>query len=169
MILPLKPARGGFLRPVGLGLFIRDYLLGKGPLESPMINPTAGSYQAEIFLQYKMALIRATALDRATRTEEKMAKKERRTIDPTRIEKLADRLIARMPYKAQGCRLHSFVVYFSMLQKLGWVEATGQEEHSAFQDNFPEGQPRKYFRITPKGRKTKVTDWANPHKVLYGK
>lgn len=168
MTLPLKPARGGFLRSVGLGLFIRDYLLGKGPLDSLKINSTTGRYQADVFYQYKMALIRATALDRATRIEEKHAKKEKRAIDPAKIEKLTERIIARFPYKAIGCTFHSFVVYFSMLQKLGWVEATGQEEHSAFQDNFPEGQPRKYFRITLKGRKEKITEWMNPHKALYG-
>lgn len=166
---PLKPKRGGFLRTVGLGLFIRDYLLGEGPQGAPNIDPFVGSYQADIFYQYKMVLIRTTAVERATRIEEKHAKKEKRAIDPARIEQLTERLIARMPYKAQGCRLHSFVVYFSMPQKLGWVEATGREEHSSFQDNYPEGQPRKYFRITTKGKKAKITDWANPHAALYGR
>jgi hypothetical protein len=116
-----------------------------------------------------MALIRTTAVDRATRIEEKRAKKEKRAIDPARIEELTERLIAQMPYKAQGCRSHSFTTYFSMLQKLKWVEPTGQEEKSAFQLNYPEGQPRKYFRITTKGRKAKITDWANPHAALYGR
>lgn len=166
---PLRPKRGGFLRPVGLGLFIRDYLLRKGPLETPKINPVIGSYQADIFYQYKMVLIRTTAVDRATRMEEKRAKKEKRAIDPARIEQLTQRLVARMPYKAQGCRSHSFTTYFSMLQKLKWVEPTGQEEKSAFQLNYPEGQPRKYFRISAKGKKAKTTDWANPHKALYGR
>lgn len=165
---PLRPKRGGFLRPIGLGIFILYYLLGRGPLGAPRIDPAIGSYQADIFYQYKMALIRTTAIDRATRIEEKRAKKEKRTIDPARIEQLTEKLIAQMPYKTIGCTFHSFVVYFSMIQKLGWVEATGQEEHSAFQDNFPEGQPRKYFRITPKGRKAKITEWMNPHKALYG-
>ena len=166
---PLKPKRGGFLRSIGLGLFIRDYLLGKGPLGSPRIDPVIGSYQADIFYQYKMVLIRTTAVDGATRIEEKRAKKEKRAIDPARIEQLTQKLIARMPYKAQGCRSHSFTTYFSMLQKLKWVEPTGHEEKSAFQLNYPEGQPRKYFRITTKGRKAKITDWANPHAVLYGR
>jgi hypothetical protein len=165
----LKPKRGGFLRSVGLGLFIRDYLLGRGPSEAPRIDPAVGSYQADIFYQYKMVLIRTTAVDRATRIEEKHAKKEKRIIDPARIEHLTERLVAQMPYKAQGCRSHSFTTYFSMLQKLKWVELTGQEEKSAFQLNYPEGQPRKYFRITTKGRKAKITDWANPHAALYGR
>jgi hypothetical protein len=166
---PLRPKRGGFLRSIGLGLFIRDYLLGRGPQGMPRIDSVAGTYQADIFYQYKTILIRTTAIDRATRMEEKRAKKEKRAIDPTRIEELAERLAARMPYKANGCRLHSFIVYFSMLQKLVWVEATGREEHSSFQDNYPEGQPRKYFRITNNGRRAKISEWANPHAALYGR
>lgn len=166
---PLKPKRGGFLRAIGLGLFIRDYMLGRGPQGAPKINPAVGSYQADIFFQYKMVLIRTTAVDRATRIEEKLAKKEKRAIDPGRIDQLYDRLISRMSYKANGCRFHSFVVYFSMLQKLGWVEPTGETEKSAFQTNYPDGQPRKYFRITEKGRRAKTSDWSNPHKALYGR
>jgi hypothetical protein len=166
---PLRPKRGGFLRPIGLALFIRDYLLGRGPLGAPRVDPAVGSYQADIFYQYKMALIRATAVDRATRLEEKRAKKEKRAIDPIRIEQLTERLIARMPYKAQGCRSHSFVTYFSTIQKLGWVEATGREEPSAFQEHYPAGQPRKYFRLTQAGLSASDDDWANPHRALYGR
>ena len=144
------------MRTIGLGLFIRDYMLGRGPQGTPKIDPILGSYQSDIFYQYKTLLIRTTAVDRATRIEEKRAKKEKRAIDPDRIEQIIDRLISRMPYKANGCRFHSFVVYFSMLQKLGWVEPTGETEKSAFQSNYPDGQPRKYFRITAKGRKAKI-------------
>jgi len=73
-----------------------------------------------------------------------------------------------MPYKANGCRYHSFVTYFSNLQKLGWVEFTGKEEKSSFQDNYPEGQPRKYFRLTPAGISAPDSAWSNPHQSLYG-
>ncbi len=165
----LRPKRGGFLRLIGLGLFIRNYLLGRGPLGAQRIDPAEGSYQADIFYQYKMALIRTTAVDRATRLEEKRAKKEKRVIDPIRIEQLTERLIARMPYKAQGCRSHSFTTYFSTIQKLGWVEATGREEPSAFQEHYPAGQPRKYFRLTQAGLNASDDDWANPHRALYGR
>lgn len=164
---PLIPKRGGFLRTIGLGLFIRDYMLGAGPQGTPQIDPEVGSYQGDVFHHYKTILIQTTAVDRATRIEEKRAKKEKRAIDPSRIEQITDRLISRMPYKANGCRFHSFVVYFSMLQKLKWVEPTGEIEKSAFQTNYPEGQPRKYFRVTDKGRKAKTSDWANPHAALY--
>jgi DNA polymerase III sliding clamp (beta) subunit (PCNA family) len=41
--------------------------------------------------------MRATAMDRATRTEEKIARREKRAINPENIEKLAQKYLARMP------------------------------------------------------------------------
>ncbi|MBT9147486.1 MAG: hypothetical protein DDT32_01243 [Syntrophomonadaceae bacterium] len=38
MVMDLHPNRGGFLRPFLLGVFIRDYLLGKGPFGSEIID-----------------------------------------------------------------------------------------------------------------------------------
>ena len=166
---PLRPKRGGFLRPFGCGLFIRDFLLGRGPYESPKIDLNIGAPQAEIFHQYKMAQMRATALDRATRAEEKIARRDKRRINPDNIDKLAKRYLSRMSYKAHGCRYHSFIDYFSTIQKLGWVEATGREEPSAFQEHYAQGQPRKYFRLTKAGREASDDDWANPHRALYGR
>jgi hypothetical protein len=168
MTLPLKPKRGGFLRPFGCGWFIREFLLGKGPYDSPKIDPEIGAPQADIFHHYKMALMRMTALDRATRVEEKRARREKRLIYPNNIESLAERYLDRMPYKAQGCRFHSFIVYFSTIQRLGWVEVTGREEPSSFQEHYPPGQPRKYFRLTKAGKKANDAAWANPHRTLYG-
>ena len=168
MVELLKPARGGFLRPFGCGWFIREYLLGKGPNGSPKIDPDVGAPQADIFHEYKMALMKATALDRATRVEEKRSRREKRPINPDHIESLAERYLGRMPYKAQGCRFHSFVVYFSNLQRLGWVEATGREEPSTFQEHYPLGPPRRYFRLTKVGREASDVAWANPHLALYG-
>ena len=167
MVELLRPARGGFLRPFGCGWFIREYLLGKGPYGSTKIDPIVGAPQADIFHHYKMALMRAMALDRATRVEEKRARREKRSINPENIEELAERYLARMPYKAQGCRYHSFVVYFSNLQRLGWVEVTGITKASSFQDHYPPGQPRKYFRLTKAGRDANDDAWANPLRALY--
>jgi hypothetical protein len=166
--LPLKPSRGGFLRPFGCGWFIREFLLGHGPNGSPIIDPDVGAPQADIFHHYKMALMRAMAFDKATRAEEKRARREERLIDPENIQRLAERYLARMPYKAQGCRFHSFVVYFSNLQRLGWVEPTGREEPSSFQDHYPPGPPRRYFRLTQKGKSTPDYLWVDPRKELYG-
>ena len=168
MAQPLKPRRGGFLRAFGCGWFIREFLLDHGPYGSPRIDPAAGAPQADIFHYYKMALIRATAEDRATRQEEKQARHEKRAISPDTIEELTEKYLTRMPYKASGCRYHSFVVYFSNLQRLGWVEFGGKEEPSAFQDNYPSGPPRRYFRLSAAGRTAPAAAWANPLLALYG-
>jgi hypothetical protein len=167
MTLLIKPKRGGFLRPFGCGWFIREFLWGHGPYGSPAITLETSAPQADIFFYYKQALRQVTALDKATRSEEKKAKKEHRLIIPENIENLTQKYLERLPYKAQGCRYHSFVVYFSTVQRLGWVEPTGKEEPSAFQDHYPPGQPRKYFRLTSAGIAASDTAWADPHKALY--
>lgn len=164
----LRPTRGGFLRPFGCAIFIRDFLWGRGTYGSKKINPDTGAPQADICYQYKMALIRATAVDRATRREERLAKRDKRPINPDNIDKLTERYLARLPYKSTSCRYHSFVVYFAMLQKLGWVEPTGFEETSSFQENYPPGPARRYFRLTKAGRKAPDTAWINPQFTLYG-
>ncbi len=166
--LALRPQRGGFLRPFGCGWFIREFLMGNGPFDSPHIDPLIGAPQADIFHEYKLALIRTTALDRATRAEERISKREKRPINPDNIERLTERYQARMPYKAQGCRYHSFVVYFSNLIRLGWVELTGREDRSQFQDHYDRGQPRKYYRLTVVGMAASDAAWANPRLALYG-
>jgi len=165
---PLKPRRGGFLRPFGCGWFIREFLLGNAPYGSPVIDPDVGAPQADICSQYKEALRRTLAMDRATRTETKRARKAKRTIDPDNINTLYQKYLARIPYKANGCRYHSFVVYFSNLQRLDWVEVSGKVEPSAFQSNYPAGQPRRYYRLTAKGKTASDTAWANPLSALYG-
>ena len=167
MLEPLRPARGGFLHPFGCGWFIREFLLGHSPIGSPRIEPEVGAPQADIFHYYKMSLLEATALDRATKKEETQARREKRAIDPEKIETLTQRYLARMPYKSNGCRYHSFVVYFSTLQRLGWVKPTGQEEPSAFQDHYPPGPARRYYRLTKAGREAGDAGWANPHLALY--
>ncbi|MCX5999178.1 MAG: hypothetical protein NTU41_06165 [Chloroflexi bacterium] len=168
MVKPLRPHRGGFLRPFGCGWFIREFLLGKGPEGSPPIDPAVGAPQADLFYFYKMALIQATALDRATRHEERQAKRENRAISPDNIETLSRNYLARTPYKSSGCRFHSFVVYFSNLQRLGWVEFTGTAEPSAFQQNYPPGPARRYFHLTDAGKAASDEAWANPYAALYG-
>jgi len=164
----LRPTRGGFLRPFGCGWFIREFLLGHEPNGSPRIDPDVGAPQSDIFYHYKTALLRATALDRATREEERRAKREKRAIRPEEIERLTERYLARTPYKTSSCTYHSFIVYFSNLRRLGWVEFTGKEEPSAFQDHYPPGPPRRYYRLTKAGREASDAAWADPLFALYG-
>jgi len=164
----LKPSRGGFLRVIGCAEFVKSFLSGRGPLGSPIVDPNIGAPQSHIFRSYKLALMKATAVDRATRAEEEMARREKRRIDPENIERLAQTYLHGMAYKTQGCRFHSFVVYFSTLQRLGWVEATGREEPSAFQDHYPPGPPRRYYRLTQAGREADDSAWRNPHRACYG-
>ena len=169
MVELLRPERGGFLRPSGCGWFIRAFLLGYAPEGSPVVDLDIGAPQADIFYYYKMALREATALDRATRMEERKARREERSVSPDNIENLTGKYLARIPYKANGCRYHSFVVYFSTLRRLAWVELAGREEPSAFQSNYPPGPPRKYYRLTQAGQDAGDASWSNPHSTLYSK
>jgi hypothetical protein len=168
MTLPLRPQRGGFLRPFGCGEFIRDFLAGRAPYGSPVIDPVTGAPQADIFYHYKQALRQLTAEDRAASYEGKRARKENRPINPDNIEILIKRYLGRLPYKSKGCRYHSFVKYFSNLQKLGWVEPSGLTEPSAFQDNYPPGNPRIFFRLSRSGWSAPDQLWADPRGALYG-
>jgi len=101
----LRPTRGGFLGPFGCGAFIHGFLLGNGPHGSPMIDINVGAPQADIFYHYKMALMKATALDRATRVEERRSRQEKRPINPDNIESLAGRYMARILYKSTACQV----------------------------------------------------------------
>ena len=168
MVELLRPARGGFLRPFGCGWFIREFLLGHGPYGSAKIDPELGAPQADIFYHYKQALRLVTAEDKAIRQEEKNARRAKRPVNPDNIESLTGKYLARLPYKSRGCRYHSFVDYFSTVQKLGWVEKSGVVEESAFQENYPRGKPRIYFRLTQKGKSAPDYLWSNPRKALYG-
>jgi len=169
--MELRPSRGGFLRPFGCGWFIREFLAGRGPEGSPEIDPERGAPQADIFYHYKVALHRAFALDTAVREEEARAEAEDRPIDPEKIAERQQFYLDRIPYKLTKCRYHSFLMYFHRLKQLGWVELTGEEEPSEPQQSIPAGtaphQPRKYYRLSAKGRKASDVAWSNPLLVLY--
>jgi hypothetical protein len=60
---PLRPARGGFLRLFSTAWFIREFLLGNGPMGSPRIAPNVGSTQTDVHRYYKEALHRVWAED----------------------------------------------------------------------------------------------------------
>jgi hypothetical protein len=156
------------MRPFGCGWFIREFLAGNAPYGSSVIDPIIGAPQAEIFHQYKDALRRESSMDRATRTETRLARRESRPIDPDNIASLQQKYLARMPYKAHGCRYHSFITYFSNLERLNWVEKSGKSEPSSFQGNFPPGPARIFYRLTKAGLAAPNSAWANPRLALYG-
>lgn len=164
MVMLLQPERGGFRRPFGCGQFIYEYLSGQGPHGSPIINLFLGAPQADIFYYYKKALIKEIALNMATVAEERLARREKRPIDPDKIESSTDKYLERIPYKSKGCRYHSFVTYFSLLIRLDWVEFTGRVEQSEFYS----GQSRRYYRLTAAGITAPDFAWANPYRALYG-
>lgn len=168
MEIRLKPKRGGFLRPFGCGWFIREYLSGNAPCGAPAIDPFIGAPQADIFHYYKMALIQEWAMDRAVRMAEKMAKKEGKSFSPDRVDEFLKKITPTIPYKTTACRYHSFVVYFSMLIRLGWVQPSGHREPSAFQDHYKKGPPKKFFRLTGAGLAAGDSAWANPQRAERG-
>jgi hypothetical protein len=165
----LRPKRGGFLRPFGCGQFIYQFLSGQGLYGSPAITPSVGAPQADIFHYYKLALIKETASNKAIAVEERAARLQKRAISPSNIEGLITKYLEQIPYKSMGCRYHSFVVYFSTLRRLGWVETTGYEERSDFQKNYPQGKPRIYYRLTPEGISVPESYWLNPYAIYRGR
>jgi len=166
MSTPIKPVRGGFLRPFGCGQFIREFLMGKGPEGSRVIDPQVGAPQADINFEYKEALARATARERAERIISRMVFNG---VDITveRADDIYRRELKKVARKFTHMRYHSFLVYFGVLKRLGWVEATSEVEGSAIQDNYPDAPDRAYYRLTEKGFKADETLWSNPQYVLY--
>jgi len=120
--MELRPNRGGFLRPFGCGWFVREFLLGRGPEGSKTINPDRGAPQADINYEYKEALARATARDRAERIISRMVVSG---VDVTeeKAEKIYQREMKRISRKFTHMRYHSFLMYFGVLKRLGWVES----------------------------------------------
>jgi len=163
----IRPYRGGFLRPFGLGMFIREYLAGLGPYGSTKIDPVGGACQTDIREQYKTALFREHAEDAVAREIERRIKRRLPRMTDEEEERFRLRAFERIPYKYTSIRSHSFARYFGMLTGLGWVEPTGEEETSAFQEQYPEAQPRRYFRLTGLGRSALDVDWSNPQRALY--
>ena len=148
--MDLKPNRGGFLKPLGCGPFIREFLLGNVPEGSRAIDPLQGAPQADINYEYKEALARATARERAERIISRMVVSGA-DVTEEQAEKIYEREMKRISRKFTHMRYHSFLMYFGVLKRLGWVEITNETEPSAIQDNYPSAPERTYYRLTKKG------------------
>ncbi len=176
MVEALRPSRGGFLRPFGTAIFIRDFLAGEGEkYDSWKIDPAVGAPQEDIHAAYKGALIQAIAEDEAAKDAE-VAISAGRPLTPGQVEERRDYYLSRIPYKSTRMRYHSFLVYFGMLKRLGWVEATGETETSTVQEDMAlrpgerqraTGQPRIYYRLTDRGRKASTAELSDPITALY--
>lgn len=169
MVSELRPRLGGFLRPFGCGWFIREFLLGNGPHGSPEIHPSRGAPIEDIRSAYKDALLRAHAEDMVALAMEKD------------IELSFEEALRRIPHRLTKMRSHSFYRYFHNLKMLGWVELTGEEEGSLFGgmpgariEHTPGGttlvevpQPRRFYRLTEKGKEAPDDNWSDPLQTLY--
>ncbi len=166
MVIRLTPSRGGFLRPFGCGWFIREFLLGKGPEGSTRIDASRGAAQADINYQYKEAMARATARERAERIISRLVL-SKADVTEEEAERIYQRELKRVSRKFTHMRYHSFLMYFGVLKRLGWVEVTEKTEPSAIQDNYPAAPERTYYRLTKKGIEAGDEYWSNPLFTLY--
>ena len=167
MVEPLRPARGGFLRPFGTAWFIREFLLGNGPMGSPRIDPDTGGTQTDVHRYYKEALHRFWAEDMVARDEEERL---RRGLPPFSIEEAEERTsyyLERIPYKLTRMRYSSFTTYFAHLKRLNLVEETGREEPSLVQQSYPPAPPRRYYRLTEAGKRATMEELSDPIMTLY--
>ncbi|MDO8717012.1 MAG: hypothetical protein Q7J73_09455 [Dehalococcoidales bacterium] len=166
MVIRLVPSRGGFLRPFGCGWFIREFLLGNGPESSTKIDPNRGAAQADINFEYKEALARATARERAERIISRMVVSGA-DVTEEQAERIYEREMKRISRKFTHMRYHSFLMYFGVLKRLGWVEPANRTEPSAIQDNYPAAPERVYYRLTRAGIQAGEKPWSNPLFTLY--
>jgi hypothetical protein len=166
MTMELTPSRGGFLRPFGCGWFIREFLLGNGPEGSRTIDPNVGAAQSDINYEYKEALARATARERAEKIISKLVLSGA-DVTEEEAERVYQRELKRISRKFTHMRYHSFLVYFGVLKRLGWVETTGASEASSIQENYNAAPDRIYYRLTQEGIKAVEFRWSNPLFTLY--
>ena len=165
----VKPEQGGFLRPFGLGLFILAYLSGETTYGDCVTDPGRGAPIEDIRAAYKKAILKAHAEDMVAMAMEKG------------IELSLEQAFLRIPHRLTAIRSHSFYRYFHHLKMLGWVESTGEEEDSIMGgspgskvEKTSKGttlvevpQPRRYYRLTEKGRQATSDEWSDPLQALY--
>jgi len=182
MILPLRPDRGGYLRPFGTAMFIRDYLMGRGAdYEVEAIDPERGAATTDIHSAYKRALHFDMAEDMAARDAEEAARRGK-PMTHEEIERRRNYYLERIPAKLTRMRYSSFTRYFRFFIQLGWVERTGEMEGSLIggpedvrpPQTTPRGtvlvevpQPRIYYRLTPEGKKATSVDLSDPVMTIY--
>ncbi|MCJ7792153.1 MAG: hypothetical protein MUP49_07100, partial [Dehalococcoidia bacterium] len=103
------------------------------------------------------------------RAERIISRQVVRRVDVTeeQAERIYERELKRVSRKFTHMRYHSFLMYFGVLKRLGWVEVTNQVEPSAIQDNYPAAPERVYYRLTRTGIDAGDDLWSNPLFTLY--
>jgi hypothetical protein len=84
-----------------------------------------------------------------------------------KADSIYQRELKRISRKFTHMRYHSFLMYFGVLKRLGWVEATQETEPSSIQENYPPAPSRVYYRLTEKGITAEDELWSNPLFTLY--
>ena len=166
MVEALKPTRGGFSRPFGTAWFIKEFLAGNSPMGTAKIDPQGGSPQTDIHGSYKLALHTSFAEDMVAVEEEERARREEPPLTVKEADSLRGYFLQRIPSKLTRGRYHSFVTYFDRFKQLGWVEEV-RTEASEIQENWPEGPPRVYYRLTAAGRSATEVEIADPIQTIY--
>ena len=171
-----EPSRGGFLRPFGCAQFIVSFLKGGELFGATSIEPERGAPQSDIFREYKEALRRSQAEDMVAVHEEKRIRRGEPALTREEADALLKRFLERLPIRSTKMRYHSFLSYFGLLKRLGWVEPTGERELSEAQDLMglepgeeprETGQPRIYYRLTGAGHAASASVIADPITTLY--
>jgi len=140
--------------------------MGIAPENSTKVDPIRGATQADINYEYKEALARATAREHAEKIISRMVLNGA-DVTEVQAERIYQRELERVSRKFTHMRYHSFLMYFNVLKRLGWVEATGETEPSAIQSNYSEAPERIFYRLTKKGIEAGDELWANPLFTLY--
>ena len=163
-----RPREERFLRPFTAGMFIREYLLGLGPEDSPKINPDEGDYTERIFFHYKEALRRAYARDAVAWENERRIKEKQEPYTPAEYAERVQWHLERIPYKLHRARSISFFRYFHFLKQLSFVALTGKEEESYIQGiDYADAPPCRYYHLTEKGKASPEHEWYRPQLTLY--
>lgn len=177
MVEPLRPAKGGFQRPFGCARFIVDFLKGHGTdYGVTSIDPAIGATQNDILASYKLALHLDWVDEQLARENESRLRKRLPTMNEAEENGRREYWTGCNPWGRCRMRYHSFLVYFGLLKRLGWVEPAGQIEPSIAQEMMAleaeeepraTGQPRIYYRITSAGKQANQEVVSNPLMALY--
>ncbi len=116
--------------------------------------------------EYKEAVARAKAHELAEKIISRMVLSGA-DVTEEQADRIYERELKRVSRKFTHMRYHSFLMYFRVLKRLGWVEVTDTTEPSTIQDNYPAAPERTYYRLNKKGIEAGDELWSNPLFTLY--